>query len=126
MFKPNKMLKVISVIMIIFSVLGLIASIASYRLLSNMGGIEGIATSGEILTNLIISIISGICCILTGFFGKTGKSLKLAMLFGGIYTVIILYNIVVSVSKIGFSYIYLLNVIIPILFWWSIFQSIEE
>lgn len=126
MFKPNNMLKVISVIMIIFGILGLVFSILGYRLLSNMGGVEGIATIGDVQTNLIISIISGICCILTGFFGKTGKSLKLAMLFGGIYTIIILYKIVVSSNNIGFSYMYFLSIIIPILFWWSIFQSIEE
>lgn len=126
MFKPNKMLKVISVIMIILGILGLIASIFGYRLISNMGGIEGIATSGSLLTNLIISIASGICCVLTGAFGKTGKSLKLTMLFGGTYTIIILYNIVVNSINVGFSYTYFLNIIIPVLFWWSIFQSIEE
>lgn len=126
MFKPNKMLRVVSVIMVIFGIIGLIVSIFGYKMVSNMGGIEGIVTSEELFRNLIISIISGCCCILTGFFGKTGKSLKLAMLFGGIYTIVILYSIMVSFSKTGFSYMYFLNIIIPVLFWWSIFQSIEE
>ena len=126
MFKPNKMLKVISVIMIILGILGLIFSILGYRLLSNMGGVEGIVPGGNLLTNMIISIASGVCCILTGFFGKTGKSLKLAMVFGATYTIIILYNIIINTINIGFSYTYFLNIIIPVLFWWSIFQSIEE
>jgi len=129
MFKPKRLLKVISVIMIIFGVLGGVFSIFTYAMLPQLGDMAGLDMSvyESVFTplNIAISIVSTISCIMAGVFGVSGKSLRWAMIFGGIYTLIVIYNVVTTVIAGGVLYTLILSVLIPILYWWGIYQSKE-
>jgi len=129
MFKPKGLLKVISVIMIVFGVLGGAMTIFAYTFLPQLADTAGVDTSllEGVYTPLtvVISIISTLCCILAGIFGISGKSMRWAMIFGGVYTLIVLYNIITSIVSSGFQFTFIISFIIPILYWWGIYQSRE-
>lgn len=123
MFRAGKFLKVVSVIMIIIGILGVIFNLLSYRILSSMQEVQGIDTSAITPLNLVIAICGMLCCTMAGLFVLIGKSFKVTAALGGLYSVIILYNIISSILVSGFSYIYIFNFILPCLFWWGLYQS---
>ena len=132
MFKPTGLLKVISVLMIVFGALGMVMVIFSYSMLSGVEEVPGVSedllnTAKSAITplSMALSVLSGSCCILAGVFGVSGKSLKLAVIFGGLYSLNVAYNLVVNVISSGFSPIYIFNILIPLLFWWGLYQSKE-
>ena len=129
MFKPKMLLKVISIIMIIFGVLGFVGTALMYAVLPGMADVPGVDMSiiTDTLTplNLIISIVSGACCIAAGIFGVSGKSFRWALITAGIYTALILVSLVQSIVSVGFHFTYIFNLLIPALYWWGLYQSKE-
>ncbi len=129
MFKPTTLLKVVSIIMIIFGAIGLLGTGVSYAVLPSMGDIPGVDMSiiTDTLTplNLAIAVLSGILEIAAGIFGVSGKSLKAATVIMGIYTIMIIGSLIQSMMLIGMSFTYVFNLILPVLFWWGLYQSKE-
>lgn len=129
MFKSTRLLKVVSVIMIIFSVIGIASLAFTYTMIPKMGDVAGIDTSlieaAYSPLNIAISVVSSISCIMAGIFGVSGKSFKGAVICEGIYTVILLYNMISSVLTSGLVWTQIFSVILPLLYWWGIYQSKE-
>jgi len=132
MYKPKGLLKVISIIMIIFGVLGAAIMLLSYFILPQMiteldsMGMDS-STLEQALTPLSVAISEVIYLfyILAGVFGVSGKSMRLTVIFGGIYSLITVFNIITSILSTGFSFWYLFNILILVLYWWGIYQSKE-
>lgn len=115
--------------MIIFGVLGIVFTVFAYMMLPQIGESAGLDMNAyaDAFTPLVmaISIISPVCCIMAGVFGVSGKSMRWAMIFGGIYTLFVIYNVITTVMAGGVLYTLILSVLIPILYWWGIYQSKE-
>ncbi|MGL6200976.1 MAG: hypothetical protein ACRC3H_18805 [Lachnospiraceae bacterium] len=132
MFKPKGLLKVISILMIIFGVLGAAFMLLIYFMLpqlipiyEDMGVDVSLIEQAFTPLSIAISVVSSLFCTLAGVFGVSGKSMRLTMIFGGIYTLIVVIKIISSIVESGFTASLILSVIIPILYWWGIYQSKE-
>lgn len=127
MFKPKTLLKVVSIILIISGILGMIGTAFSYMMLPRMGELPGVDMSliEEVFTpfNLITSIISSIVCVGAGFFGFSGKSVKWAKICAGVYTVLLIVSVIQSVIGGTFTFLVAVDFILPVLYWWGLYQS---
>ena len=129
MFKPTKLLKVVSIILIIFGAIGLLGTGVSYVMLPSLGDIPGVdmslITNALTPLNLAVAVLSGILQIAAGIFGVSGKSMKATTIIMGIYTLMIIGSLIQSMMLIGMSFTYVFNLILPVLFWWGLYQSKE-
>lgn len=132
MFKPKKLLKVVSILMIIVGVLGLIGSVIGFVAapkLADMASVQGVDSSAITAAytplNMVISLVSTLCCMMAGIFGVSGKSFRGLLITAGIYTLILIVNTVRTAIGGGYSWILVLNFILPALFWWGVYQSKE-
>lgn len=132
MFRPNKLLKVVSVLMIIFGILGLVFSIIGYVTMAKASGLvdQGLIDQSVIdaamnPVNIATSMISTICCIAAGFFGRGGKNYKGAVITAGIYTGLMVISTVMTIVGGTFTFISVFGYIIPLLYWWGLYQSKE-
>lgn len=129
MFKPKTLLKVVSILFIISGVFGMIGTLAGYAMLPKMSEIPGVDVSllEEAYTplNLVISIVSSIGCIGAGIFGVSGRSFRWALVFAGIYTALLVISIIQTIIAGTFTVFAVVNVILPALYWWGLYQSKE-
>ena len=132
MYKPKGLLKVISILMIIFGVLGAAMMLLIYFMLPQIiTQLDSMGMDSSTLEQLYtplsvaISVVSYLICILAGVFGVSGKSMRLTVIFGGIYSLITVFDIITSILSTGFSFWYLFNILILVLYWWGIYQSKE-
>ncbi|MEF9999135.1 MAG: hypothetical protein RSA90_05685 [Lachnospiraceae bacterium] len=129
MFKPTKMLKVVSVILIVLAVLGVASVAFSYAMMPSMKSIPGMDTSllEEAYTplNLVISSCGFLLTIVAGVLGIKGKQFKIALGAMVIYIIYTVYTIFTSISTLGFSVTYFVNLVLPILYLWGLYQSKE-
>lgn len=127
MFQPKRLLKVMSVIFIILGVLGLIGTGFSYAMLPKLEAIEGMDMSllTETMTplNLVISIISYISSVGAGIVGISGRSRRWAVIFIGIYSLLVIVSLVQTAMLGLFGFTAVVDIIIPLLYWWGLYQS---
>lgn len=129
MFKPKTLLKVVSILFIISGVFGIIGTVAGYAMLPKMSEVPGVDMSvleaAYTPFNLVISIVSSIGCVGAGIFGVSGKSLKWAVIFAGIYTALLIVSIIETIIAGTFTVFSVVDVILPALYWWGLYQSKE-
>lgn len=130
MFQPSKLLKVMSVIFIILGVLGLIGTGFSYAMLPTLESIEGVDMSlvTETLTplNLALSIVSCVSSVGAGIAGIRGRSRRRAVIFIGLYSLLTVISLI-QTAVIGlFNFGAVLDVVVPVLYWWGLYQSEER
>lgn len=129
MFKPTKLLKIVSVLFIISSVLGMFGTAVSYIMLPKLSEIPGVDMSllEETLTplNLVLSVISCISGTAAGIFGTGGRSKRNAAVCMGIYTVLLLVSVVQIALNGMFTVFIAVDFILPVLYWWGLYQSEE-
>lgn len=129
MFRPKMLLKVVSILFIIAGVLGLIGTVTGYVMIPKMSEIPGVDMSvleaAYTPLNLIISIVSSIGCAGAGIFGVSGKSMKWALIFAGVYTVLLIVSIIQTIVQGTFTAFSVVNIILPTLYWWGLYQSKE-
>lgn len=129
MFRPKMLLKVVSILFIIAGVLGLIGTVTGYVMIPKMSEIPGVDMSvleaAYTPLNLIISIVSSIGCAGAGIFGVSGKSMKWALIFAGVYTVLLIVSIIQTIVQGTFTAFSVVNIILPALYWWGLYQSKE-
>lgn len=127
MFQPKRLLKVMSVIFIILGVLGLIGTGFSYAMLPKLEAIEGMDMSllTETMTplNLVISIISCISSVGAGIVGISGRSRRWAVIFIGIYSLLVIVSLIQTAMLGLFGFTAVVDIIIPLLYWWGLYQS---
>ena len=129
MFQPKRLLKVMSVIFIILGVLGLIGTGLSYAMLPKLEAMEGIDLSlvTEAMTplNLVMSVMSCAASAGAGIMGVSGRSRKGAALFVGIYSLLVVVSLVQTVRMGLFGFASVVDIILPLLYWWGLYQSEE-
>ena len=129
MFRPKTLLKVVSILFIISGVFGFIGTAAGYVMIPKMSEIPGVDMSvleaAYTPLNLIISIVSSIGCVGAGIFGVSGKSMKWALIFAGVYTVLLIVSIIQTIVAGTFTAFSVVNIIVPSLYWWGLYQSKE-
>ena len=127
MFRPNKLLKVVSILMIIFGILGLVFSIIGYATMSQVSGLidQSLIDAAMNPVNIATSLISTIRCILAGFFGRGGKNFKGAVITAGFYTGLMVISTIMTIVDGTFTFITIFGYIIPLLYWWGLYQSKE-
>lgn len=129
MFQPKRLLKVMSVIFIILGVLGLIGTGLSYAMLPKLEAMEGIDLSlvTEAMTplNLVMSVVSCAASAGAGIMGVSGRSRKGAALFVGIYSLLVVVSLVQTVRMGLFGFASVVDIILPLLYWWGLYQSEE-
>lgn len=127
MFKPTKILKVVSVLFIIAGVLGMFGTAVSYIMLPKLSEIPGVDMSmlEETLTplNLAMSAVSCVCSVLAGFFGFGGRSKRSAVICAGIYTVLLFVSVIQMALNGTFTVFVAVDFILPVLYWWGLYQS---
>lgn len=130
MFRPVRLLKVVSVIMIIMGVIAMGAAVMMYLLSSNSGGMLedlGLVSGRITLLASAISIASAFCWIMAGIFGVSGKSRRMALLFGILYSLFFAYNFLDNIIHNGVNVIYIptyvINLVIFVVFWWGMYRS---
>ncbi len=124
MQKPSKLLKVVSIILIVIGGLGLLSSLAQFamrstieQLYSSMG--MQIPDTSYYIISLAGTLLVLICAIV-GVMHKSSKSVLIAgIVLLAYYVCIMIYNIV----SVGFSPLYVLNFILPVLFLWGWYRS---
>lgn len=127
MFRPKTMLKVVSIFFIIGGVLGLFGTVVLYAMIPKMSEIPGVDMSvlEAAMTpfGLITSVFSSISSVCAGVFGFTGKSAKYAKIFAGIYTALLVVSTIQSAIGGTFTFLVVVDFIIPVLYWWGLYQS---
>ncbi|WP_346707086.1 hypothetical protein [Massilistercora timonensis] len=130
MFQPSKLLKVMSVIFIILGVLGLIGTGFSYAMLPTLESIEGVDMSlvTETLTplNLALSIVSCVSSVGAGIAGIRGRSRRRAVIFIGLYSLLTVISLIQTAAMGLFNFGAVLDVVVPVLYWWGLYQSEER
>ena len=130
MFQPSKLLKVMSVIFIILGVLGLIGTGFSYAMLPTLESIEGVDMSlvTETLTplNLALSIVSCVSRVGAGIAGIRGRSRRRAVIFIGLYSLLTVISLIQTAAMGLFNFGAVLDVVVPVLYWWGLYQSEER
>jgi len=128
MFKPKGLLKVISVIMIIFGVLGALGVLLIYFMSPQMTemGMDSLVEGMWTPLSIVTTVVSTISLIMAGVFGVSGKSMRMAVFFGGIYTLFELYGIISAIITSIFNYAHIFTILIIALYWWGIYQSKES
>ena len=130
MFQPSKLLKVMSVIFIILGVLGLIGPGFSYAMLPTLESIEGVDMSlvTETLTplNLALSIVSCVSSVGAGIAGIRGRSRRRAVIFIGLYSLLTVISLIQTAAMGLFNFGAVLDVVVPVLYWWGLYQSEER
>lgn len=130
MFQPSKLLKVMSVIFIILGVLGLIGTGFSYAMLPTLESIEGVDMSlvTETLTplNLALSIVSCVSSVGAGIAGIRGRSRRRAVIFIGLYSLLTVISLIQTAAMGLFNFGAVLDVLVPVLYWWGLYQSEER
>lgn len=127
MFKPNTLLKVVSILMIILGVLGLIGTALLMAVIPKMGDLPGVNAGMLDMAfspfSIGLSLVSTLCAIIAGILGVCGKSYKGAVIVMGIYTAALVISAVMGVATTGFTYTTVTGFILPILYWWGLYQS---
>ena len=130
MFQPSKLLKVMSVIFIILGVLGLIGTGFSYAMLPTLESIEGVDMSlvTETLTplNLALSNVSCVSSVGAGIAGIRGRSRRRAVIFIGLYSLLTVISLIQTAAMGLFNFGAVLDVVVPVLYWWGLYQSEER
>lgn len=129
MFKPTKLLKVVSILMIIFGAIGLLGTVGSVILIKNMEA-SGTAMPADVMAaispfNMAVGIISTIVELVLGILGVVGKALKVAIAVTVLMFAIHVLDIVMVTMSSGFSAMSILGFLIPVLYAWGLYQSIE-
>ena len=118
MKKKSKLLNVVSIILIVFSVIGILSGIfaiimkdlmaASYEML----GMEPLPT-----WYYFYSLAVGIIELVAGIMGVMYKSRKSVLIIGAVYC------LGMEAVLVGFTFLSLLSLILPILYMWGWYQS---
>ena len=124
MKKKSKLLNVVSIILIVFSVIGILSGIfaiimkdlmaASYEML----GMEPLPT-----WYYFYSLAVGIIELVAGIMGVMYKSRKSVLIIGAVYCLGIVISLCVEAVLVGFTFLSLLSLILPILYMWGGYQS---
>ncbi len=124
MKKKSKLLNVVSIILIVFSVIGILSGIfaiimkdlmdASYEML----GMEPLPT-----WYYFYSLAVGIIELVAGIMGVMYKSRKSVLIIGAVYCLGIVISLCVEAVLVGFTFLSLLSLILPILYMWGWYQS---
>ena len=129
MFRPKLLLKVISILMIISGVLGVFGTVVSYVMLPQLSEVPGVDMSAITAAYTPLAMVLGILTSVTaagaGIFGIAGKSVKWATIFAGIYTALIVIATIRSMVGGTFTFLAIMDYIIPALYWWGLYQSRE-
>ena len=124
MKKKSTLLNVVSIIVIVFSSLGLLATLA-------MIGMSGMLepyyeayglippSGGDYIFSLVLVIIQ----LTAGIMGVMYRSKKSVLIIGAVYCLAILVNLAISMVTVGFSFTYVFNLILPILYMWGWYLS---
>jgi hypothetical protein len=129
MFKPTKLLKVVSILMIIFGVLGVLSVIGSAVLIKNLAA-SGTAMPTEVMEALSpisigISVLLALVEVALGILGVAGKALKAAIVGTVAMFLLHVFDIVYVTIISGFAATSILGFLIPVLYAWGLYQSIE-
>lgn len=129
MFKPTKLLKVVSILMIIFGVLGVLSVVGSVVLIKNLAA-SGTAMPTEVMEALSpisigISVLLALVEVVLGILGVAGKALKAAIVGTVAMFLIHVFDIVYVTITSGFTATSILGFLIPVLYAWGLYQSIE-
>lgn len=133
MFKPKKLLKVVSILLIIFGILGIISVPALYFIMQSLEEVPGITKQmldqvASLFTplNLFWSLLPSCLLVAAGILGVMGKSFNACLILMIIYTLILIMNQISSLSTTGFSVTIIINYILPVLYFWGLYQSKES
>ena len=128
MLKPSKMLKVVSIIVIVLGSLSVLGSIMSTVMAVTMPDL--MEQSYEMLgqsapsTGYYVYMIASACVVLVaGIVGVLHKSKKSVLIMAALYLIIQIGNILYSTVTVGFSFLYVINLILPVLYMWGWYQS---
>lgn len=134
MFKPKTLLKVVSILLIILGALGLIGLVLGFFGASVINSSSDPAvtqtikdTVNEAYTplNLTLGVASSLVMVLSGILGLIGKSFKAALIVMVIYTIYLIADIAINIPTLGFNPVSMINFILPILYFWGLYQSQE-
>ncbi len=128
MSKPSKLLKVVSIIVIVFGALGILGSILNIVMASTMGDIiqesyETLGMEAPSAASYAFSAIFACITLVTGIVGVLHKSKKSVLIMAALYLIIQIGNILYSTVTVGFSFLYVINLILPVLYMWGWYQS---
>ncbi len=131
MFETGKLLKVVSIIFIVFMGIGIVGTgitiVSLPMILSSVEGlgIEGVENAYS-MPNLIMGLVATVFGLATGIMGLLGKSKKLCYGMMGIYIVYMIYGIITAMMTTSFGIFAVLDLILPILYLWGVYQSEER
>ena len=130
MFQPSKLLKVMSVIFIILGVLAADRNRIQLCHAAHPGEYRGVDMSlvTETLTplNLALSIVSCVSSVGAGIAGIRGRSRRRAVIFIGLYSLLTVISLIQTAAIGLFNFGAVLDVVVPVLYWWGLYQSEER
>ncbi|RHR21862.1 hypothetical protein DWX43_22890 [Clostridium sp. AF19-22AC] len=124
MKKRSTFLKVVSIILIVFGALGLLSGIFSIAMRGTFEqtyaamGIDIPSTFSYVLT-----IVGAAIIIISGIMGVIYKSKQSVLIMAVILAAYYIANIIYSSVTVGFSYLNLIGLLWPILYFWGWYQS---
>lgn len=124
MKKRSTFLKVVSIILIIFGALGMLSgilSIAMRGVFEQTYAAMGITAPSTF--SYILTIIGAAVIIISGIVGVMYKSRQSVLIMAIILAAYYIGNIVYSSVTVGFSYLNLIGLIWPLLYFWGWYQS---
>lgn len=124
MKKRSTFLFVVSILLIIFGSLGLLSSVVMLVMSGSMADLYasyGIELPGT--ASYLFSIAVALAELAAGIAGVIRFNKQNVLIAGIVYTCLILINILYSCVTAGFSFAYVINLILPVLYLWGWYQS---
>lgn len=128
MSKSSKLLKVVSIIVIILGSLSVLGGIFTTVMAVTMPDL--IAQSYELLGQnapsagyYVYTIASACVVLMAGIIGILHRSKKSVLIMAVIYLVLEFASVIYSSIGFGFSFLYVVDLILPVLYTWGWYQS---
>ena len=121
---------ILTVLTLLFVFVGRIIVVDNISMLPTLESIEGVDMSlvTETLTplNLALSIVSCVSSVGAGIAGIRGRSRRRAVIFIGLYSLLTVISLIQTAAMGLFNFGAVLDVVVPVLYWWGLYQSEER
>lgn len=124
MKKRSTFLLVVSIILIIWGAITLLSCIVGVAMKDTLeAAYATIGVEAPGIFPYIISSIGGLIMLISGIVGIAYKSRKLVLIFAVILAVFYIASIIYTTLTVGFTAFALLDLILPITYFWGWYQS---
>ena len=124
MKRKSKLLHVVSIIVIVFDALAVLSGILSFLMKDIVNqSYEMLGMTPPTTLYYVWALVFACFELAAGIAGVMYKSRKSVFVFGVIWCILVVANLVYASISSGFSFLYIFDLILPVLYIWGVYQS---